>query len=158
MAAAGVDIRPRVHEVHAVIPGATGADADVATVMAIYEAFGGGDVEVIVDQLDDDVDWEMGVDGHGIPWLEPGRGHDHVRRFFANLGQTVDLTHLQPGRPLTNENQVAVSVALAGQVKATGKQWSDDQEIHLWTFGSDGQVVAFKHVVDTHAHWLAMQP
>ena len=136
----------------------TGADANVATVMAIYEAFGRGDVELIVDQLDDDVDWEMGVDGHGIPWLEPGRGHDHVRGFFACLGSSVEITHFQPGRPLTNENQVAVPVALAAKVKASGKQWREEHEIHLWTFGPDGKVVAFKHVVDTHAHWLALQP
>jgi len=158
LAAAGIDIRPRVHEVHAVMAGTAPADANVATVTAIYEAFGRGDVEFIVDQLDEDVEWEQGGTAHDIPWLAPGRGHDHVRGFFGHLISNVELSVFQPGRPLVNENQVAVPVTIEATAKATGKQWREDLEMHVWTFGPDGKVVAFRHLVDTHQHWLALQP
>jgi uncharacterized protein len=29
-----------------------------------------------------------------------------------------------------------------------------DLELHLWTFGKDGEVTRFKHLVDTHQHYL----
>ena len=33
-------------------------------------------------------------------------------------------------------------------VKATGKRVRDE-EIHLWEFGSDGKVAAYRHFLDT---------
>jgi uncharacterized protein len=158
LAEAGVDVQPEIHEVHRVMPGTGRAGANVATVMALYEAFGRGDVEFIVDQLDADVEWESNGMDHGVPWLVPGRGHDHVRGFFGRLAETVELEVFEPGEPLTNERQVAVPVRARGRVKATGKTFADDPELHLWTFGPDGRVVSFKHLADTHQHWLALQP
>ena len=158
MEAAGIQIQPEVREVHHVLPGTGTVGANVATVMAMYEAFGRGDVEFIVDQLDDDVAWEQHANDHGIPYLVPGRGHDHVRDFFRQLTEHADLELFEPGRPLVSENQVAVPVRARGRVRATGKVFEDDPEIHLWTFGADGKVVAFKHLADTHQHWLAFQP
>ena len=158
MAAVGIDIAPRVHELHAAMPGGGAADANVATVMAIYQAFGRGDVGFILDQLDDDVAWERGAEDHGVPWLQPGRGHDHVRRFFTVLAEQLELTVFEPGPPLANEHQVAVPVTIEARVRSTGKQVRDESEMHLWTFGGDGKVVAFNHVTDTHQHWLSLQP
>ncbi len=34
-----------------------GADANVKTIQAIYEAFGRGDVDAVLDRLTDDIDW-----------------------------------------------------------------------------------------------------
>ena len=34
-----------------------GADANTKTIMAVYEAFGRGDVTAILDVVTDDVDW-----------------------------------------------------------------------------------------------------
>jgi uncharacterized protein len=154
---AGITGQPEVHEIHNLIVGGR-AQSNVATVMAIYDAFGRGDVPFILDQLVDDVEWEPGGRDHGIPWLRPGRGHDHVRGFFQRLAESADLTLFQPGEPLANERQVAVPVAIEATVRATGKTFREDPEMHLWTFGPGGRVVSFKHLVDTHTHWLSLQP
>ena len=40
-------------------------------------------------------------------------------------------------------------------MEATGRRVDNNNEVHLWRFGSDGEVVAFNHIVDTHHHVLA---
>ena len=133
------------------------AERHIATVSAIYEAFGRGDVGFILDQLADDVAWEQGGLDHGIPWLLPGCGRDHAAGFFTRLAGTLDLTAFQPGAPMANETQVAVPIAIEATVITTGKRIVEQQEVHLWTFGAGGKVVAFRHLADTHQHWAALQ-
>jgi hypothetical protein len=41
-------------------------------------------------------------------------------------------------------------------VRATGRI-INDVELHLWTFDTRGKVARFRHVVDTHQHWLALR-
>src|SRR5258707_6640759 len=58
---------------------------NIDTVRKIYESFSRGDVPAVLERLSDDVNWELGASDHGIPWLEPGRGRQHVARFFETL-------------------------------------------------------------------------
>ena len=146
--------------VHHAEPGSDRGPAaeHIATVFAIYEAFGRGDVGFILDQLDDDVEWEQGGLDHGVPWLQPGRGRDHAAGFFNRLADNADLTMFEPRAPMANETQVAVPVAIEATVRATGKRIVEQNEVHLWTFGAGGKVVAFRHLADTHQHWAALRP
>jgi len=102
------------------------------TVESIYAAFGRGDVPAILDALREDVEWEHDCADHGIPWLAPRRGKAQVGDFFEALR------------------------ALEIAVRATGRSFQD-VELHLWTFDPHGKVARFRHVVDTHQHWLAMR-
>ena len=43
--------------------------SNIETVKAIYEAFGRGDVNAILDKLDDGVEWETTVPLSDVPWL-----------------------------------------------------------------------------------------
>jgi len=52
--------------------------SNAATVKTIYEAFGRGDVETILDKLDDAVEWETTVPVSDVPWLLPRRGKTNV--------------------------------------------------------------------------------
>jgi len=113
-------------------------------------------VPAILERLDPDVEWEHeGVD-HGVPWLSPGRGCDHVARFFGGL-QALDVRRFEPVALLVGGTQVAVPVRFGATVKATGRTL-DDLEIHLWTFGGSGRVAPFGHVLDTHQHVVAREP
>ena len=63
---------------------------NTATVQAIYEAFGKGDVPAILEQLAEDVAWEHWLGGNsaadaGIAYLTPRSGRDGVAQFFAAL-------------------------------------------------------------------------
>lgn len=125
-----------------------------AKVQEIYEAFGKGDVPSILASLADDVDWDYGHGSTDVPWIQPRRGRDAVVAFFEALA-AVEFQKFAPKELLEAGNTVVALVDVDYTVKATGKRWAEEDEVHIWRFGSDGKVVRFKHVVDTHAVQLA---
>jgi ketosteroid isomerase-like protein len=126
----------------------------VATVQAIYEAFGRGDVPAILDRLDENVEWDRDAVDHGIPWLVPRHGRAQVGEFFASLA-AIEIRRFEPFAFLQDETRVAVMIRLEAAVRATSRTVRD-LEVHLWTFGEGGRVKAFRHLVDTHQHVLAL--
>jgi uncharacterized protein len=138
-------------------PAATTVD-NAATVAAIYDAFGRGDVPAILERLADDVAWEQWPDNFaqrvGVPHLVPRRGRADVAGFFGLIGAwtVLDFAVLDligTGRQVAAE--VRASFALPG-----GARFSDE-ELHLWTFGKDGRVVRFRHYCDTAKHIAASE-
>lgn len=154
MAAAGVDLQPQVHRVHNVH---RGGDANVATVRAMYEAFGRGDIPAILECLADDVDWEAGrVEDHGVPWLRQGQGKAHVVSFFETLG-AIEFKRFEPKTVMGDGDTVLAVIELEAVVTATGATL-EDLEVHVWTFNADGSVRSLRHVVDTVVHARAVRP
>jgi ketosteroid isomerase-like protein len=125
------------------------------TVQDIYAAFGRGDIEGILAHLGDDVAWEPGTVDHGVPWLAPGSGRDHVRRFFQTVTEQLEFRAFRPTELLEGDQRVAAVVDVEVVVRATGVTIRD-QEVHLWTLDDDGRVAALRHVVDTHQHVAAL--
>lgn len=121
---------------------------DCDTVKAIYESFGKGDVEAIVARLSPDVEWEHDWGGESLRWYRIRRGRDAVPEFFASLAD-FEFVRFEPFAFLEGDNMVAVPVHLELVYKANGKRIRD-LEMHLWTFGPDGLVARFRHLVDTH--------
>ena len=62
-----------------------------------YAAFGRGDVEGILDRLDDDVVWR-GVYGAGahVPTAGERRGKAQVGEFFKQVAQNVSFSRFEP--------------------------------------------------------------
>lgn len=137
--------------------GDTDIEAHRTTVAAIYEAFGRGDVEFILDQLADDVAWDVEVPHWGLPWYEARRGREGVREFFATVDEHLRFDAFEVLAMLTSDDQTAAIIRFDLVVKATGKRVADT-EIHLWKFGSDGKVVSLAHIVDQHGQILAFEP
>jgi uncharacterized protein len=125
------------------------------TVQAIYEAFGRGDISVVLDRLSDDIGWDPGLVDHGIPWLKPRRGKAEVAEFFESL-QALDFRTFQPLSLLANDNQVAAVIGVEIVVRNTGHTIRDT-EVHLWTFDKAGQAVELRHWLDTKQHVDALQ-
>jgi quercetin dioxygenase-like cupin family protein len=123
----------------------------VGTVAAIYEAFGRGDVPSILEQLSDDVAWEQGARDTGLPHLQPRRGKDEVVGFFQGLMETLELTEFVPGPICEGGDVVMVPVTHAGRIIGGG-EIPRTVEAHLWEFGPDGKVVAFRHLFDYAVH------
>jgi len=123
----------------------------VATVRSLYEAFGRGDIATIIDAVDDDVAWEAGAVDHGLPLLTPGRGKDRVVAFFGEVGE-LDFKRFEPQVVFGSGDHVMAVVAVEFLVPKTGRSVSEEAEGHLWTFGTGGKVVAFRHYVDTLQH------
>ena len=126
-------------------------DDHVATIASVYEAFGRGDIATILDVLDDDVDWEAGTVDHGLPLLTPGRGKAHVAAFFEKLSD-YEFKRFEPQVIFGSGDHVMAVIGIEYLVPHTGRSVAEETEGHLWTFGPDGKVVAFRHYVDTLQH------
>lgn len=127
------------------------------TIQEIYQAFGRGDVPAIIERLAEDVEWEHDALDHGIPWLKPGRGKPHVLSFFGVIGSQLSISRFEVTNLLTGGDQVIALIGIDAKVNATGKTYSD-LEAHLWTFAANGRVARFRHLADSHQHWLANRP
>lgn len=145
---------PQVYPLHNTM-GAHPGTRNVATVQAVYEAFGRGDIPFILEQLADDVDWESGGQDHGIPWLIPGRGVAHVASFFESL-RAIDVKRFEPFSIVADGDRVIALINLEAVVLETGRTVSD-LEVHVWTFRDDGKVTSLRHVVDTIAHRAGLE-
>ncbi len=125
--------------------------SNLATVQAIYEAFGKGDVPTILDTLADDVQWESWGDNSsveaGVPWMTPRSGRDAVAGFFEVAGQ-MEIRDLQILSLMEGGNQVAVEFVIEVRLPTLGGGSFRDEEIHLWTFDDAGKVTRLRHYTD----------
>ena len=122
-----------------------------ATVATIYEAFGRGDVDAILEHLADDVEWEAGIRDTGLDYLRERHGKQEVTGFFAALMANVSLTHFEPLALCAAGDYVTVPVRHAGSIVGGGEV-PMTTEVHVWRFGPDGKVVSFQHVFDYAIH------
>lgn len=120
------------------------------TVLSIYQAFQRGDIPFILERMAPDVRWEDWPDHTaqkaGVPWLKPLRGRDNVVQFFQLIGgftfHRFDILSVMGG-PNHACGLIAVDIELP-----TGGRFVDE-EMHLFEFNDRGQVVMFRHYVDT---------
>lgn len=133
-------------------------NGNLATVMAIYEAFGRGDVPAILEKLSDDIRWEEWKDNHaqraGVPWFQPRSDKSGVGEFFSIVGQ-FQIHDFQVVSLLEGNNQVAAEIFFDATLPSGARL--ADEEIHLWTFDDAGKVARFRHYVDTAKHSAAAQ-
>lgn len=131
---------------------------NLTTVTAIYEAFGKGDIPTILEQMAPDVQWESWADNHGqqagVPWLQARQGQEGVLAFFQYLGTQMQITEFQVLSIMDGGHQVAVEFVIAVNLPALGTHFRDE-EIHLWTFNSEGKVSRLRHYTDTAKHIAA---
>lgn len=124
---------------------------NVETVQAIYAAFGRGDVASILECLAEDVAWESWSNNFaqraGVPWLKALHGRKAAAGFFQMVG-TFKISRFQVLSLMAGGNQVAAEIEITAEIPAAGGAYSDE-EMHLWTFNDRGQVVRFRHYVDT---------
>jgi ketosteroid isomerase-like protein len=131
--------------------------ANRAAVIALYEAFGRGDLPAIVEHLADDVSWDADwADNFAqrteIDHFLPRRGLTQVMEFFQLVGSfTIHSFEVQD--VLVGADRVAC-VILIDATKPNGGRYRDE-EMHLWTFNAEGKVSALRHYIDTAKHLAA---
>lgn len=135
------------------------ATSNARTVEQIYEAFGRGDVGVVLDSLADDVTWEHWEKGNSaqeasLSWLARRTGKAEVAAFFETLARELEFHSFQPRALLEGDGTVAAVIRIAVTVKATGRRIEDD-EVNLWTFDDSGKVIDHRHFLDTGKHIAA---
>jgi ketosteroid isomerase-like protein len=120
------------------------------TVRAVYQAFQRGDIPAVLERLAPDVRWEEWPDHTaqqaGVPWLKPLRGRENVVQFFQLLG-TYKFHRFDVKAVMGGGNHACGLIAVEIELP-TGKVFRDE-EMHLFEFNDRGQVVSFRHYVDT---------
>ena len=126
------------------------------TVQQIYAAFARGDIQGIVDLLDDDVQWEPWASNSAqaadVPWLRAGSGKAAAWRFFEEIGRWR-FESFQVLGLMSNDTQVAAEAVVDAVMP--GGQRLRDEEMHLWNFNAAGKVTRFRHYADTAKHIAA---
>jgi ketosteroid isomerase-like protein len=124
------------------------ADDNLAAVRTIYEAFGAGDVETILNLVADDVDWAAEATGDAAPWYGRRTNKEEVARFFEQIGTALDVQEFSPKSFTANESGEAMAlIRFRVTVRATGRVAEMDLH-HYWRF-DDARVVAYRGTEDT---------
>jgi ketosteroid isomerase-like protein len=122
-------------------------DAKIATVQIVYEAFGRGDVEAILQLLSDDIDWASCPESTVAPWHGVYRGTGEVPKFFKALGESLEVTGFEPLAFTSNQTDVMVVIRFAATARATEK--SAEMDIHHWWRFRDGKICFYRGTEDT---------
>lgn len=129
---------------------------NLATVAAIYEAFGKGDIPHILSHLADSIRWEAWADNSaqkaGVPWLQSRQGQEGVLQFFEIVG-SLNIKEFQVLSLMAGPNQVAAEIVIGFEGPGGGSY--RDEELHLWTFDEAGKVTRMRHYTDTAKHIAA---
>ena len=122
----------------------------VEAVRRSYEAFERGDMEAVVADMDEEIEWHQ---AQGLPHGGTYRGLDAVRRaIFDPLDEDWwDGFRADPTEFIDAGDQVVVLGRYTGRAKATGRAL-DVPFAHVWTF-RDGKAVRFRQFLDT-AGWV----
>lgn len=123
------------------------------TVQAIYDAYHRGDIASILARMSPDVVWDGWPDNRaqqaGVPWLQCRRGREGVADFFRSL-QSMKFHQFLVRQLMAGGQFVAADVVVDFELPDGAR--CRDEEIHFWSFDSSGEVVRFRHYVDTAKH------
>jgi uncharacterized protein len=117
------------------------------TIQAIYEAFGRGDIAVIVDAVTDDVDWASEAQGDAAPWWGVRHGKVGVGEFFTAFGTAMEVEEFAPLVIAAEGDEVLTVVRFRVKSRATGKSAAMDLH-HRFTF-RDGKISYYRGTEDT---------
>jgi ketosteroid isomerase-like protein len=120
---------------------------NVEAVRRLYAAYGAGDVDAVLAELADDVDWAAEAASTTVPWYGRFAGKDEVPRFFKEIATHVDVVDFSIVGFASNDTDVVATIHWTYQVHATGKRASMYMQ-HWWRF-ADGRIVFFRGSEDT---------
>jgi ketosteroid isomerase-like protein len=125
----------------------------VDTVRRSYDAFARGDLEAVVADMDDDIEWQQ---AQGLPHGGTYRGLDEVRR---NVFDPLDRDWWSefsavPDEFLDAGDEVVVLGRYRGVAQATGKPL-DVPFVHVWSL-REGRAWRFRQFLDTHGWVVAL--
>jgi ketosteroid isomerase-like protein len=125
----------------------TTVQAHLDAVGRLYGAYGNGDIEAVLAELDDDVDWAAEAATGNVPWYGPHHGKHDVPRFFEAIGSNVDVTEFDLIGMSANDTDVVATIHWTYTVKSTGRKASMYMQ-HWWRF-ADGKIVFFRGSEDS---------
>ena len=132
------------------------SDPKIEAIQRLYDAYARGDVDAVLAEVTDDVDWAAEAASTSVPWYGTYRGKDDVPRFFKEIGSNVEVTEFTPLSFASNDTDVIVAVRWAYTVNATGRHAAMLMQ-HWWRF-ADGRIVWFRGSEDSAQTVAAFAP
>jgi ketosteroid isomerase-like protein len=123
------------------------SEANIALVKSLYDAFGRGEINKIVDFVSPDTSWEIVGRRTDFPTFGKFTGQAGVQEFFGAVGQHLDFRRFTPKEFHSADDRVFVLGHYAMTIKATGRAIDSDW-IHVFTI-TDGKVTGFREFTDT---------
>ena len=131
-------------------------DTKIEAVQRLYEAYGRGDVDAVLAELADDVDWAAEAASTSVPWYGSYLGKGEVPRFFKEIGSNVEVTEFAPISFTSNDTDVVATIHWSYKVNATGKTAAMYMQ-HWWRF-AEGKIAFFRGSEDTEQSAAAFSP
>jgi ketosteroid isomerase-like protein len=126
-------------------------ESHLATVSAVYAAFGAGDVAGLLAHLDPNAVWSNQGPEHLVPaYFGTKHGHEGALTVLGYLATNVDISVFNPHTFVADDERVVVLVRLEGTAKATGRSYGEDIA-QLFEFGADGLITRFCDFQDSAA-------
>ena len=123
------------------------SDPKIEAVQRLYAAYGRGDVDAVLAEVADDVDWAAEAASTSARWYGSYRTKGEVPRFFKEIGSSIEVTEFTLLSFTSNESDVMVALRWAYTVNTTGKSAAMHMQ-HWWRF-ADGKIVFFRGSEDT---------
>ena len=123
------------------------SDANIKTIMGVYEAFGRGDVAAILDAVTSDVDRAAEADPAVAPWHGVRHGQQAVAAFFAEFGSTMEVEEFTQVSIAANDTDVLSVVRFRARSRATGKTAA--MHLHHFFKFRDGKIAYYRGTEDT---------
>jgi hypothetical protein len=114
-------------------------------VKRIFEAFGRGDVDYILDQLANEARFVSHLDPV-VPWAGDFKGKEEVARFFQALGGSVEVTGHPVNSLVTQGDTVVAMGDVSFRVRETGKAGSSSW-VYIFKL-ADGRVQSYDQFND----------
>ena len=126
-----------------------GAAENTTVVQEAYAAFGRGDVQGILDRLDDGIVWQ-GVYGAGanVPMAGERRGKAAVAEFFKQVATHVNFSRFEPKDFIASGDTV---VTLGHYTAKTSANKEFDSDFAMVFTMRNGKVTKFQEFLNTAA-------
>jgi uncharacterized protein len=122
------------------------SEADVETLERGYAALNRGDLSVVLDLLDPDIEWH-----EPSPSPEGGthRGRDAFERFLRGSLESFDGFRVEPERVVERGNELFSIARQTGTERSSGLE-VETRLAHVWTV-TDGKAVRWEAIADPEA-------
>jgi ketosteroid isomerase-like protein len=125
----------------------TTTDPKIEAVQRLYAGYGAQDMDAVLAELADDVDWAAEAAGNGAPWHGSYTGKAAVPGFFQAIGGALDISEFTIVGMTSNDTDVVATVHWTFTARATGKTAAMYMQ-HWWRF-ADGKIVFFRGSEDS---------
>ena len=127
-------------------PGLTATEM-VDSVKRFYDAYGRQDINAVLAELADDVDWAAEAAGEAVPWYGVYLGKQAVPGFLTAIGSSVEISEFDVQGFAVGDRDVIATVHWTYTVKATGKTAS--MYMQHWFRFADGKIAFFRGSEDS---------